>query len=111
MMKYSADGRKTIKGFLLTAMNFNLDKIMSSVERIESFPARHPIQTYHERTFISDFGHRPKIPDNGDEVEVFERTNTKMPSMCIAKSPTVILRKKGSTPDARTFVDIYEDDF
>lgn len=89
------ESQQTIKSFLLSCINYNLDKIMADMRRKEIVYAPKPNRTYSSK----DIDSRPICNDtflekHDDTIGFFNGIKTKKPLIRQATSPTVVLRKK-----------------
>jgi hypothetical protein len=106
------EGHKNIKSFLLTNINYALDRMMSDTRKIEAVRVPKAMRSYRERELDSQAmrsEHRLESDDN--EIEIFERIEAKKPSDSPAKNFDVVVRRKRLEPDVRTFLDLYDKDF
>jgi hypothetical protein len=106
------EGPKTLKSFLLSCINYSLDKIMGDMRRKETFQVPEPTRAYREREIDSRFMCNDTSPEQLDgRIEIFDDIETRKPSLRKPTTPTVVLRKKKTEPVERTFLDLYDDDF
>jgi hypothetical protein len=105
------EGAKTLKSFLLTCINYSLDKTMGMMGRKEALYMPKPIRAYREREVNT--GLRPNAQPSkkyDDEIETFGGIETSKPAMPKSPTPAVVLRKKKAVPAERTFLDLYDDE-
>ena len=105
-------GQKTIKSFLLTNINYALDRMMSDTRKVEAVRIPKAMRSYREREMDSQaMRAEHRLEDDDNEFEVFEGIEARRPSAGPAKDSKVLVRRKKLEPDVRTFLDLYDKDF
>jgi len=106
------EGQRTIKSFLLQGMNNSLDRMMSDLRRKENFHVPMTVRKLREKELNSVLiGTEPAFEDKDESIEVFNGIKTKKPLMKPEQVPTVVIRRRKSEPEIRTFLDFYDDEF
>ena len=111
LVKY-VEGQRTIKSFLLHSINHIMDRMMSDLRRKETFHVPKAVREFREKELNSEFiGTEPVSEHKDEDIEIFDGIKTKKPSMKPEQVPTVIIRRKKSEPEIRTYLDFYDDEF
>ena len=106
------EGQRTLKSFLLQGINQSLDRMMSDLRRKETFHVPKSVRKYREMEQDSElFGQQHDSGARNEDLEIFDGIETKKPVLQQSKKPTVVVRRRNTEPEVRTYVDFYDNDF
>jgi hypothetical protein len=106
------NGQKTLKSFLLTNINFTLDRMMSDTRTLKAVEVPKILTTYSERERNSELLEtEPNLENDTDQFAILDKIQTKRPFVKSEYNPAVVIRRKKVDPEMPTVLDLYNNAF
>ena len=110
-VKY-VDGQKTIKSFLLTNINFTLDRMMSDTRKFKAVAVPKIMMPYRERERDSEqIESEPNHEKDTNHISILDKIETKKPFVKSEYNPAVVIRRKKVDSEMPTVLDLYNNAF